>query len=318
MDLAFGVFLSSLFRDTTTNKIKQTKKGGSRSVNDLCIDVLEMGRQKLLSSPYTIPQADMRFIKKHNASMAKQFSLNPDYVQLDDFDDWQSVILPVRYVIQGKSKRIYYNLPKLIISILTGKLTHDPITGYPILSKRPDNITNHQTLYLQNLVEEHIRRQLSLAHHMFYWANENGKKDMTSFLLSNIPYVNFAIKGLKLGSTLVSVYKDQYTEEMITFDAPTQELDVDNIMTFARLVPSQKYLTPYKYIIHDASTREQGTQNKHAIPKKLMRIHRSAYRFFKSYMQKFRQPDDFLTSCRDVPLSPKGPPPSKQSDTQRQ
>ena len=95
MDFTFGMTMAYFFFFPTDTDSENNAIGGSRSVNDLCVDILQIGRHKLLSSPYIIPKDEIPSLLEQNNNIAKRFHLDMSYLQLNEFKEWQPIILPV-------------------------------------------------------------------------------------------------------------------------------------------------------------------------------------------------------------------------------
>lgn len=307
-----GFIIGMLF--TTTETSKQSIKGsGGTSFNDSCIDNLERLRQALLKSPYEISEDEGKELTQNNKNLFHKKSDIPKCLQLRDFSKWQPVILQVRYHItekgkEGKHLRVYYNLPILIEEILNGNLTHDPITNKPILHERQTQASTHHSLYLLTLIEEHVKRQLSVSHHLYNWYfTQEGKLDILSALLTRFSLLK---KMLYTGTKLYQLYssdKDDNKDELTLIDflddVEMGDFDPNNIQTLTRVIPTDVHLEPYPFVITDSRMSTSSTPSN--LSGQQRKTHQRVLKKFKKYMINFREIPDELLQCRDQPLTPR-------------
>lgn len=311
VNIVAGFIIGMLF--TSQTNMHHIKGSGKDSLNDSCIDNLERLRQALLKSPYEITEEEGKELTKTNQKLFHKNNDIPKCLQLRDFSKWQPVVLQVRYHITEKGKeekhlRVYYNLPVLIEEILNGDLTHDPITNKPIVHERQGQSSSHNSLYLLTLIEEHVKRQLSVSHHLYNWSFKQERKlDILSAILTRLSLLK---KMLYTGTKLYQLYtsdKDNNEDELTLIDflddVELGNFDPNNIQTLTRVIPTDINLEPYPFVITD--TRMSTSSIPSNISKQQRKTHQRVLKKLKKYMINFREIPDELLQCRDQPLTPR-------------
>ena len=300
MDILVGLTLGGIYGQIGGQKTLLRKQ----SINDSCLDLLEKGQQILLKSPYAINLKEAKELEKKNYELKIFEEPLPDFLMFQDTGLWENVVLPVKYEKDTGVFSVYYNLPVLIQHILDGFITDDPVTGKSIVHDIPET-ENHGSLCLKVLVKEHVKRQLTISHHLF---EKLRTEDISSTVLSNIPYLSSVYGLFKAGNKLYDFYKNKKVKidetMFINFNIMDTEIEMDSFTSIARAVPLDLYLQPYPYVI----SNDVDDVN-YRIPSSLLREHSKQIKMFWESMQEYRKPSDVLYICRDEPKTPTGNPP---------
>jgi len=168
--------------------------------------------------------------------------------------------------------------------------------------------SSHNSLYLLTLIEEHVKRQLSVSHHLYNWSFKQERKlDILSAILTRLSLLK---KMLYTGTKLYQLYtsdKDNNEDELTLIDflddVELGNFDPNNIQTLTRVIPTDINLEPYPFVITD--TRMSTSSIPSNISKQQRKTHQRVLKKLKKYMINFREIPDELLQCRDQPLTPR-------------